>query len=126
MNLATLHHSIGNLPGRTTRHATANQANGLKSLLARTMGRLLVPRRATQPVAQVDAASQVLERGQIATIARPGSQKIICEVGSLWLTQDGRGKDIVLEAGQEFQCDYYDRNTRLLVYALSNARWQIG
>ena len=63
-----------------------------------------------------------MERGQIAAIAQPGTQRIICEAGALWLTQDGRGKDIVLESGQEFQCEQHDRNARLLAYALTDAR----
>lgn len=126
MNLTTLDHSIGNLPDRTTGHGTANPAIALKRLLARTMGRVLAPRKATQPVAQVESVSQLLGHGQIAAIARPGSQKIVCEVGALWLTQDGRTQDVILEAGQTYQCDYHDRNARMLAYALTNARWRIG
>jgi hypothetical protein len=126
MNLVTLHHSLGDLPGRAIHHGTASPANGLKRLLARMMGHLLAADKATQPVARVECVSQLLEHGQIAAIARPGSQRIVCEVGALWLTQDGRTRDVILEAGQAYQCEHKDRNSRLLAYALTNARWRIG
>jgi hypothetical protein len=126
MNLATLQHSLGNLPGRTIGHEAANPASALKRLLAWTMGRVQAPGKATQPVAQVECVSQLLEHGQIAAIARPGSQKIICEVGALWLTQDGLTQDVILETGQAYQCEHKARNVRMLAYALTNARWRIG
>ena len=126
MNLATLHHSLVNLPGRAISHEATNPAIALKRLLARTMGRVQVPGKATQPVAQIECVSQLLEHGQIAVIDRPGSQKIVCEVGALWLTQDGRTQDVILEAGQAYQCEHKARNVRLLAYALTNAQWRIG
>ncbi len=134
MHLARFHPTLGNLPSSTPRHGTSAVANSLNRLWGRLTDHALTDgeltdcaiEAATEAATEVGPASQLLERGQIAAIAQPGLKKIICEVGSLWLTQDGRGKDIVLEAGQEFQCGYHDRNARLLVYALSNARWQIG
>lgn len=126
MNLATLENSTGNLNGNTIRKETASSANGLKRLFDSAMGYLLPTGKTTLPIAPVDVPSHLLERGQIATIARPGSQKIVCEIGALWLTQDGCGKDIVLEAGQEFQCDHHDRNTRILAYALTDVQWRIA
>lgn len=126
MNLSTLYHSLENFPSRTTRDETANPASAVKRILARMIGRALASGRAAQPAVQVESASQLLERGQIAAIAQPGTQRIICEAGALWLTQDGRGKDIVLESGQEFQCEQHDRNARLLAYALTDARWHLG
>ena len=130
MHLARFHPNLGNLPGSTPRHGTSAVANSLNRLWGRLTGHAFTDRELThsaiEAATEVEPASQLLEQGQIAAIAQPGLKKIICEVGSLWLTQDGRGKDIVLEAGQEFQCGYHDRNARLLVYALSNARWQIG
>ena len=130
MHLARFHPNLGNLPASTPHHGTSGVANSLNRLWDRLTGHALTSRElthsATEAATEVGPASQLLKQGQIAAIAQPGLKKINCEVGSLWLTQDGRGKDIVLEAGQEFQCAYHDRNARLLVYALSNARWQIG
>ena len=124
MSLSTLYHSLENFPSRTTGDETATSQSALNRL-ARMIGRALASGMAAQPVVHVESASQLLERGQIAAIAQPGIQKIICEAGALWLTQDGRGKDIVLESGQEFQCEHHDRNARLLAYALTNARWRV-
>ena len=130
MNLAHFHPTLGNLPGSTPQHGTNAAVKGLNRLWIRLTGHALTDSELThsaiEAVTEVEPASQLLEQGQIAVIAQPGLKKVICEVGSLWLTQDGRGKDVVLESGQEFQCDYHDRNARLLVYALSNAQWQIG
>ena len=124
MNLSSLYHSLEHFPSRTTGDETATSQSALNRL-ARMIGRALASGMAAQPVVQFESASRLLERGQIAAIAQPGTQKIICEAGALWLTQDGRGKDIVLESGQEFQCEHHDRNARLLAYALTNARWRV-
>lgn len=130
MNLAHFHPSLGNLPGSIPQLGTSAAVSGLNRLWLRLTGHAFtgseLTHSAIESVTEVEPASQFLEQGQIAAVTQPGLKKVICVVGSLWLTQDGRGKDVVLESGQEFQCDYHDRNARLLVYALSNARWQLG
>ena len=126
---ASFHPTLGNLPGGThptARQATSAAANRLNRLLGVLTGSALTTRKLSHCVSEVEPARQLLERGQIAVVAQPGIKKISCEVGALWLTQDGRGKDIVLEAGQDFQCVDHDRNACLLVYALSNAWWRFG
>lgn len=44
---------------------------------------------------------------------------VTCHVGSLWITQDGDRRDIVLEAGQSFTTE---KATATVVYALESAR----
>lgn len=41
-----------------------------------------------------------------------------CESGTLWITQDGDRRDIVLEAGQQFR---RNGNAATIVYALASA-----
>lgn len=44
--------------------------------------------------------------------------RIECTEGSVWLTHDGDCRDVVLEAGQSH---WTDRDSRLVIYALSSA-----
>lgn len=47
------------------------------------------------------------------------ARSIRCDSGSLWITQDGNPRDIVLEPGQQF---LRDSRASTIVYALEPAR----
>ena len=47
---------------------------------------------------------------------------IHCDTGTLWITQDGDPRDVVLEAGQQFR---RDGQRAAIVYALAPARLRV-
>ena len=53
-------------------------------------------------------------------IALPLGQRVECLGGSLWITQDGDIRDVVVDAGQGFA---FDRPGHALISALANARY---
>ena len=60
---------------------------------------------------------QLSRSGHVEVLDGRGSL-VHCLFGSVWLTQDGDPRDIVLEAGQSFTLD---RDGVALVYATSDA-----
>ena len=63
-------------------------------------------------------ASVTLPEGGSFTFSDATATVIRCEAGTLWLTQDNDRRDIVLEAGEQFQPD---RRGTVLVFALNAA-----
>lgn len=63
-------------------------------------------------------ATRLARRGLISLRDRVGEQ-IECLEGSLWITQEGDVRDVVLEAGNTFTLD---RQGTAIVYALADAR----
>ena len=63
-------------------------------------------------------ASVTLPEGGAFTFSDATTTVIRCEAGTLWLTQDNDSRDIVLEAGEQFQPD---RRGTVLVFALNAA-----
>ena len=47
-----------------------------------------------------------LAKGRIRRVHRPVGRRIECVSGSLWITQDGDPRDIVLSAGESFAFDH--------------------
>ena len=68
----------------------------------------------------LNLAATVLERGQSLPLQDARGSLVLCLSGSLWLTQEGDPRDVVLEAGDEA---LIDRDGLSLVYALSDARF---
>ncbi len=63
--------------------------------------------------------SQRITKNQILKITQPLGVTIKCLEGSVWVTQDGDLRDVVLDAGQAF---VVDRNQRTLLQGLTDAR----
>ena len=61
-----------------------------------------------------------LAKGRIHRVHHPLGQRIECVSGSLWVTQDGDPRDIVLAAGESFA---FDQRGDALVSALDEARF---
>jgi hypothetical protein len=64
------------------------------------------------------AATPLAHRGVLNLRDRNGD-RVECLDGSVWITQDGDPRDIVLDAGESF---VLDRAGTALVYALADAR----
>jgi len=68
----------------------------------------------------LNLAATVLERGQSLPLQDASGSLVLCLSGSLWLTQEGDPRDVVLEAGDEA---LIDRDGLSLLHALSDARF---
>ena len=44
-----------------------------------------------------------LKTGQIISIFENKGMRLVCESGSLWVTEEGRSQDVVLYQGQNFE-----------------------
>jgi hypothetical protein len=64
--------------------------------------------------------SKQIGKGSIRRIGSPLGRRIECLSGSLWVTQDGDRRDIVLAPGQSF---VFDRSEGVLVSALGDSRY---
>lgn len=64
--------------------------------------------------------SRAIGKRDIHRIAAPLGRRIECLSGSLWVTQDGDRRDIVLAPGQSF---VFDRSEGVLVNALDDSRY---
>jgi hypothetical protein len=71
----------------------------------------------TPPAARID-----LVAGRPAVLDRARGTRVECLEGTLWITQDGDIRDIVLPAGSAF---VIDRDTRVLVSAVDAARFAL-
>lgn len=63
-----------------------------------------------------------LVAGRPAVLDRARGTRVDCLEGTLWITQDGDIRDIVLPAGSAF---VIDRDTRVLVSAIDAARFAL-
>ncbi len=61
----------------------------------------------------------LLAHRRILRLRDRDGDRVECLDGSVWITQDGDPRDIVLDAGEAFTLD---RRGTTLVYALANAR----
>lgn len=66
--------------------------------------------------------SQSLAQGSTYRLEQPLHWRVDCLSGCLWLTHDGDPRDVVLEAGDSH---VPDRNTRMLLHAVSPARFRL-
>ena len=64
-----------------------------------------------------------LDKGRTFWVEQPMLRDIHCLEGTLWLTQDGVGKDIILEAGESHRCD---SASRLAIHALDAGRFTLA
>jgi hypothetical protein len=51
-------------------------------------------------------AATSMKRGQLQRVQDARGSLVLCRSGSLWLTQDGDARDIVLQAGDEARIDH--------------------
>jgi hypothetical protein len=68
----------------------------------------------------LNLAATFLERGRSQRLQDARGSLVLCLSGSLWLTQEGDPRDVVLDAGDEAQID---RDGLSIVHALSDARF---
>ena len=54
----------------------------------------------------MNLAATFLKRGQLQRVQDAQGSLVLCLSGSLWLTQEGDTRDIVLEAGDEARIDH--------------------
>ena len=64
--------------------------------------------------------TKTLAKGRIRRVHRPIGQRVECVLGSLWVTQDGDQRDIVLSPGESFA---FDRRGDALISALADSRF---
>jgi hypothetical protein len=62
--------------------------------------------------------TRLLAKGRIRRIQRPLGRRVECVSGSLWITQDGDPRDIVLAPGESFA---FDHKGDALISALDDA-----
>jgi len=58
---------------------------------------------------------KALQKDRVLAQKSRTPQRVRCHVGTLWVTQDGDPRDVILEAGQQFVTD---RTGELLISAL--------
>jgi hypothetical protein len=68
-------------------------------------------------------AATSLPRGQLQRLQDARDRVVVCLQGSLWLTQEGDTRDLVLEAGDEVRID---RDGLTLLHALRDARYLLS
>ena len=71
----------------------------------------------------LNLAATSLRHGQSQRLQDARGRVVLCLSGTLWLTQDGDPRDIVLEAGEEAQID---RDGLSILHALSDARYMLS
>lgn len=91
--------------------AAAHSLAGLFTRHARSVSR-------PQQAALIPADTQTLQKGAMLVVLDPLQHRVECLGGSVWVTHDGDIKDIILDAGQNYQAE---RNSRMLIYALTGA-----
>ena len=64
--------------------------------------------------------ARTLAKGEVRRVALPVGQRVECLGGSLWITQDGDVRDVVVDAGQGFA---FDRSGHALISALADSRY---
>jgi hypothetical protein len=68
-------------------------------------------------------AATLLQRGQLQRVQDARGHVVLCLDGTLWLTQEGDTRDVVLEAGDEARID---RDGLTLLHALRDARYVLS
>jgi Protein of unknown function (DUF2917) len=61
-----------------------------------------------------------LDKGRVRRVPAAFGRRVECLSGSLWITQDGDARDVVLGAGEGFE---FDRTGDALVSALADSRY---
>lgn len=64
-----------------------------------------------------------LKRNQLVTVRGGSGHSIVCDSGTVWVTQDGDPRDIILHAGESFTID---RNGPALVQAFEQGAISIA
>ncbi|HEV7576097.1 MAG TPA: DUF2917 domain-containing protein [Caldimonas sp.] len=64
--------------------------------------------------------SRILGKGHVRHVRGDSGRRVECLSGSIWLTQDGDHRDIVLEAGEAFD---FDRRGDALLSAFADSRY---
>ena len=72
---------------------------------------------------QLNSAELRLKNANLLTLDDSLDVSINCLEGSLWITQDGDPRDVILSAGRSYRID---RTSRVMVFATSDARLQIS
>jgi hypothetical protein len=72
---------------------------------------------------QLKSAELRLKNGNLLTLDDSQHVSVDCLEGSLWITQDGDPRDVILSAGRSFRID---RTSRVMVFATSDARLLIS
>ena len=67
-------------------------------------------------------ASKSLAKGTVRHLPARVGRSVECLSGSLWITQDGDRRDIVLAAGEAFA---FDRRTDAVLSAFADARYVV-
>ena len=71
---------------------------------------------------QLKSAELRLKNANLLTLDDSLDVSIDCLEGSLWITQDGDPRDVIVPAGRSFRID---RTSRVMVFATSDASLQI-
>lgn len=64
--------------------------------------------------------TRALVKGRIRRVREARGKRVECISGSLWVTQDGDPRDVLLETGEAFE---FDRAGDALVSALADSRY---
>ena len=68
-------------------------------------------------------AATLLKHGQLQPLQDARGSLVLCLSGTLWLTQEGDARDIVLEAGDEAQIE---RDGLSILSAMSDTRFVVA
>lgn len=79
--------------------------------------------RFSQVPSRKAAQVRYLARGKMAHMRLSRNTRLACECGTVWITSDEGGPDIILTAGEEIQ---FARRTKVLVEAFQESRFTIG
>ena len=72
---------------------------------------------------QLKSAELRLKNANLLMLDDSLDVSIECLEGSLWITQDGDPRDVILSAGHSYRID---RTSRVMVFATSDARLEIS
>jgi hypothetical protein len=64
--------------------------------------------------------ARALVKGRIRHVHAPLGKRVECLSGSLWITQDGDQRDVLLGSGEAFE---FDRRGEALMSALADSRY---
>ncbi len=66
--------------------------------------------------------ARFLEKGHLRHLHAAAGRRVECLSGSIWITQDGDRRDIVLGAGEAFD---FDRRGEALLSAFADSRYLV-